>query len=245
MEIVLLERIENLGAMGEVVTVRPGYARNYLLPQKKALRATKENIARFEREREALEKLNDERRTEAETAGQGLDGASFVLIRQAGDTGQLYGSVTSRDIADAASESGASVSRGQVRLDTPIKTIGVYEIRIRLHPEVHVTVTVNVARSQDEADRQAEGEDVIASALEEDRAAAIAERTQLSEEQARELFEEGAAPEELSEEEVEAAKAAEGEDAAQADAAGGEDAGDALAAESAPEAGEDDDTTNA
>jgi large subunit ribosomal protein L9 len=195
MQIVLLERIENLGAMGDVVNVRPGYARNFLLPQKKALRATEANIERFERERAALEKVNDERKTEAQKMGKGLDGASFVLIRQAGDTGQLYGSVTSRDIAQAASDAGHDVSRGQVRLDTPIKTIGVYEIRIRLHPEVHVTVKVNVARSGDEAERQAKGEDVIASAMQQDRAAAIAERTQLSEEDARRLFEEGAAPE--------------------------------------------------
>lgn len=218
MEIVLLERIENLGAMGDVVSVRPGYARNYLLPQKKALRATEANIARFEREREALEKLNDERKAEAQQAGTGLEGATFVLIRQAGDTGQLYGSVTSRDIADAASESGTSVTRGQVRLDTPIKTIGVYDITIRLHPEVHIDVKVNVARSQDEADRQAQGEDVIASALEEDRAAAIAERTQLSEEEAKELFEEGAEPElEASAEGDDEAEASEDADAEAAD----------------------------
>jgi large subunit ribosomal protein L9 len=195
MQIVLLERIENLGAMGDVVNVRPGYARNFLLPQKKALRATEANIERFERERAALEKVNDERKTEAQKMGKGLDGASFVLIRQAGDTGQLYGSVTSRDVAQAASDAGHDVTRGQVRLDTPIKTIGVYDIRIRLHPEVHVTVKVNVARSGDEAERQAKGEDVIASAMQQDRAAAIAERTQLSEEDARRLFEEGAAPE--------------------------------------------------
>lgn len=217
MQVVLLERIENLGAMGEVVNVRPGYARNFLLPQKKALRATEANIERFERERAALEKINEERKAEAAKLGQGLDGESFVLIRQAGDTGQLYGSVTSRDIAQAASEAGHDVARSQVRLDTPIKTIGVYEIRIRLHPEVHVTVKVNVARSTDEAERQAKGEDVIASAMEQDRAAAIADRTQLSEEEARRLFEEGAAPalpEEAAEgEAVEAVEAAEAQEA--------------------------------
>lgn len=219
MQIVLLERIENLGAMGDVVNVRPGYARNFLLPQKKALRATEANIERFERERAALEKLNDERKAEAQKMGTGIDGKTFVLIRQAGDTGQLYGSVTSRDIAIAAVEAGHEVSRGQVRLDQPIKTIGVYEIRIRLHPEVHLTVTVNVARSADEAERQAKGEDVIASAREQDRAAAIADRTQLSEEQARRLFDEGAAPE-SEEGEAEAAEAAgEGEaDAVEEDA---------------------------
>ncbi len=222
MQIVLLERIENLGAMGEVVTVRPGYARNFLLPQKKALRATSDNIARFERERAALEQLNEERRAEAARSGQGLDGQSFVLIRQAGDTGQLYGSVTSRDIADAASQSGTDITRGQVRLDQPIKTIGLYEIRIRLHPEVHVTVKVNVARSTDEAERQAKGEDVIASALEQDRAAALAERTSLSEEEAKRLFDEGAAPD-LVEESAEAEGEAETAEAAEAEAAPAED----------------------
>ncbi len=222
MEVVLLERIENLGAMGDVVTVRPGYARNYLLPQKKALRATESNIERFEREREALEKLNDERRSEAEQAGAGLDGKAFVLIRQAGDTGQLYGSVTSRDVADAATEAGHSVTRGQVRLDDPIKTIGVYDVRIRLHAEVYVNVQINVARSSDEAERQAAGEDVVASAREEDRAAAIAERTGLSEEEAMRLFEEGAEPDLAEASSDDAAEEGDAEEAAPEEASDGE-----------------------
>ena len=211
MQIVLLERIENLGAMGDVVSVRPGYARNFLLPQKKALRATEANIERFERERAALEQLNDERKAEAERHGKSLDGQSFVLIRQAGDTGQLYGSVTSRDVAMAAVEAGHEVARSQVRLDQPIKSIGVYDIRISLHPEVYVTVKVNVARSADEAERQARGEDVVASARDADRAAALSGRTELSEEDARRLFDEGAAPVLAEEAEAETAEAAEAE----------------------------------
>jgi large subunit ribosomal protein L9 len=211
MQIVLLERIENLGAMGDVVSVRPGYARNFLLPQKKALRATEANIERFERERAALEQLNDERKAEAEQHGKNLDGQSFVLIRQAGDTGQLYGSVTSRDVAMAAVEAGHEVARSQVRLDQPIKSIGVYDIRVSLHPEVYVTVKVNVARSADEAERQARGEDVVASARDADRAAALSGRTELSEEDARRLFDEGAAPALAEEAEAETAKAAEAE----------------------------------
>ena len=197
MEVVLLERVENLGGMGEVVRVKPGYARNFLLPQNKALRATKANIERFERERDALEKLNDERKTEAQTDADKIDGKDFILIRQAGDTGQLYGSVSSRDIADAVTGEGHKVARSQVKLDIPIKTIGVYEIEIRLHPEVSATIRINVARTADEAERQAEGEDIIAAERDEDRAAAIAEKTGLSEEEAAEIFEEGAEPEEL------------------------------------------------
>lgn len=216
MQVVLLERVENLGAMGDVVNVRPGFARNYLLPQKKALRATEANIERFERERSALEKLNAERKSEAEQHGSKLDGESFVLIRQAGDTGQLYGSVSSRDVADAASEAGHDVTRGQVRLDSPIKTIGVYDVRIRLHADVYVTVKVNVARSQDEADRQAKGEDVLASAQAADRAEALAARTALSEDEARRLFDDGAAPQVA--EDGEDAEAAEVEAEAEAEA---------------------------
>jgi len=197
MEVVLLERVENLGGMGEVVRVKPGYARNFLLPQNKALRATKANIERFERERDALEKLNDERKAEAQTDADKIDGKDFILIRQAGDTGQLYGSVSSRDIADAVTREGHKVARSQVKLDIPIKTIGVYEIEIRLHPEVSATIRINVARTADEAERQAEGEDIIAAERDEDRAAAIAEKTGLSEEEAAEIFEEGAEPEEL------------------------------------------------
>lgn len=189
MQVILLERVENLGAMGDVVTVKNGFARNYLLPQDKALRATDANKARFEREREILEKRNAERRDEAAKSGEGVDGESYVLIRQAGENGHLYGSVTSRDVADAVSTDALKVGRSQVVLDMPIKTLGLHEVRIRLHPEVAVTVTINVARTEDEAARQAAGEDVIATAADEDRA--------IAEAQAAELFEAGAEPDEL------------------------------------------------
>ena len=191
MELVLLERVDKLGAVGDVVDVRPGYARNFLLPQKKALRATKANLERFEREREALEKLNAERAEKARQEGAHLDGAQFVLIRQASESCQLYGSVSTRDIAEAASSDTYPVTRGMVDMNQPIKTLGLHEIRLVLHPDVDVTVAVNVARTEDEAERQAKGEDVIASAAEEDRA--------LAEAQAAALFEEGAEPEELTE----------------------------------------------
>ena len=183
MKLVLLERVENLGTIGDVVTVRPGFARNFLLPQGKALRATDANLARFEAEREALEARNAERAAAAAENGTKIDGESFVLIRQAGESGQLYGSVTSRDVAEAVSESGVAVTRGQVAMDGPIKTLGLHELRIRLHADVSVHVTINVARSEEEAERQASGEDVIAAMAEEDRAIADA--------QAAELFEAG------------------------------------------------------
>lgn len=181
MKLVLLERVENLGAMGDVVTVRPGYARNYLLPQEKALRATEANLARFEAEREALEKRNAERAAEAAKAGETIDGESFVMIRQAGESGQLYGSVTSRDIAEIVSASGTAVARSQVVLNSPIKTLGVHDVRIKLHADVSVTVSINVARSEDEAERQAAGEDVIAAQADEDRAIAEAQAAALFE----------------------------------------------------------------
>ncbi|MBO6728296.1 MAG: 50S ribosomal protein L9 [Maricaulis sp.] len=181
MKLVLLERVENLGQMGDVVTVRPGYARNFLLPQEKALRATEANLARFEAEREALEKRNAERAAAAATDGEKIDGESFVLIRQAGESGQLYGSVTSRDIAEMISEAGVSVSRGQVAINAPIKTLGLHEVRIRLHADVSVNVTINVARSEDEAERQAAGEDVVAAAADEERAIADAQAAELHE----------------------------------------------------------------
>ncbi|MHA6288360.1 50S ribosomal protein L9 [Maricaulis sp. CAU 1757] len=181
MKLVLLERVENLGAMGDVVSVRPGFARNFLLPQGKALRATEGNMARFEAEREALEKRNAERAAEAAEAGKVIDGESFVMIRQAGESGQLYGSVTSRDVAEIVSESGTKVARSQVVLHAPLKTLGLHEIRIKLHADVSVTVTVNIARSQDEAERQAAGEDVIASQADEDRAIADAQAAELFE----------------------------------------------------------------
>lgn len=160
MQIILLERVAKLGQMGEVVRVRDGFARNYLLPQGKALRATKSNLQRFESERAQLEARNLERKSEAESVAKTLDGQTFTVIRQAGETGQLYGSVSTRDIADVMTEGGFSSARSQVRLDRPIKTIGLHEVAVVLHPEVEVSVTLNVARSADEAERQARGEDL-------------------------------------------------------------------------------------
>lgn len=181
MKLVLLERVENLGVIGDVVTVRPGFARNFLLPQGKALRATEANMARFEVERELLEKRNAERAAEAAESGKTIDGESFVMIRQAGESGQLYGSVTSRDIAETVSESGTKVVRSQIALNAPIKTLGLHELKIKLHADVSVTVTINIARSEDEAERQAAGEDVIAAQADEDRAIADAQAAELFE----------------------------------------------------------------
>jgi large subunit ribosomal protein L9 len=155
MEVILLERIERLGQMGDVVKVKPGFARNYLLPQKKALRATPENRAYFETQRQHLEAQNLTRRSEAETVAAKLDGLSVVLVRQAGETGQLYGSVTSRDIVEALMAQGVTVERRQVNLAMPIKALGLYPIKISLHPEVAVQITVNVAKSEEEAEAQA------------------------------------------------------------------------------------------
>lgn len=160
MQVILLQRIGRLGQMGDVVNVRDGYARNFLLPQKKALRATEENRKQFESQRAQLEANNLELKSEAETIAAKLDGQVFVAIRSAGDTGQLYGSVSTRDVADAVSEGGFTIDRRQVVLDKPIKTLGVHETTIALHPEVSVTVKLNIARSADEAERQARGEDV-------------------------------------------------------------------------------------
>jgi len=160
MQVILLERIGRLGQMGDVVTVKNGFARNFLLPQKKALRATAENLARFEKDRGQLEARNLELRREAEGVAGRLGGQSFIAIRQAGDTGQLYGSVTTRDIAEVVTGGGFTIDRRQVVLDRPIKTLGLQKVRIALHPEVIVEVVLNVARSQDEAERQARGEDV-------------------------------------------------------------------------------------
>ena len=162
MELVLLERVESLGLMGDIVTVKPGYARNYLLPQKKALRATPENMAVFEARRAELEARNLERKGEAEAVAGKLEGFSVTLIRRAGDTGHLYGSVTVRDIAEAASEVGVEIDRRQLRLAHPIKSLGLHEIGVQLHPEVQVPITANVARTLDEAEAQARGEDVLA-----------------------------------------------------------------------------------
>lgn len=157
MEVILLERIERLGQMGDVVRVKPGYARNFLLPRKKALRKTKENLASFESRRSELEATNLKRRGEAEAVAKKAEGMSVVLVRQASDTGQLYGSVRPRDVAEAIVAEGVKLDSSQVKLDVPIKTLGLHKLRVALHPEVSVTVTVNVARSTDEAKLQAEG----------------------------------------------------------------------------------------
>ncbi|QDG78050.1 50S ribosomal protein L9 [Labrenzia sp. PHM005] len=162
MQIILLERIAKLGQMGDTVKVRDGYARNFLLPQGKALRANKANLERFENERAQLEARNLERKSEAEAVAGKMDGEALVMIRSAGETGQLYGSVSTRDIAEGLTAAGFSVTRGQVELRSPIKTIGLHSVLVQLHPEVEVGISVNVARSEDEAARQAAGEDLTA-----------------------------------------------------------------------------------
>lgn len=162
MEIILLERIEKLGSMGDVVTVKPGFARNYLLPQKKALRATKENLAKFEQQRVQLEADNRERREEAQAVADRLDGLAFVVIRQASEGGQLYGSVSARDIVEAVGEAGFKIGRRQVQLNAPIKALGLHGVRVLLHPEVFASVTLNVARTKEEAKiQQRQGRAVI------------------------------------------------------------------------------------
>jgi large subunit ribosomal protein L9 len=184
MLVILLERVEKLGQMGDVVKVKDGFGRNFLLPKKKALRATRQNRTYFETQKAQLEAHNLERKSEAEAVAKKLDGKVFVLLRQAGDRGQLYGSVSPRDISDVVSAGGFTISRTQVPLDKAIKTIGLVPVAIVLHPEVRVNVTLNVARTEDEAERQARGEDVLTEATPEEEAVAAAE----------EVFEEGAAP---------------------------------------------------
>jgi large subunit ribosomal protein L9 len=162
MEVILLERVAKLGQMGETVKVRDGYARNFLLPRNKALRATKSNKERFETQRAQLEARNLERRKEAEAVGEKLNGQSFTIIRQSGETGVLYGSVSTRDLAEIMTAGGFSVNRDQVAINQPIKTLGLHKVPVTLHPEVEVTVTINIARSPEEAERQARGEQVTA-----------------------------------------------------------------------------------
>ena len=176
MQVILLERIDSLGHMGEVVKVRPGYARNYLLPQKKALRATKDNVAYFESQRAALEKLNSEKKKEAEKLVKKLDSIKVALIRHAAEGGQLYGSVSSRDVAEAITqESGIQISRNQVFISQPLKTVGLFPVSVALHPEVKVDVTVNIARSEEEAKIQAKtGKALIAETAQQAAAAAAA-----------------------------------------------------------------------
>jgi len=184
MKVILLERVERLGALGEVVNVKDGFARNYLLPRSKALRANEANLKVFESQRKDIEARNAKNREGAEKASKTIDGQTYVIIRQAGESGQLYGSVSGRDVAEAVQAEGGQVDRSQVVLDKPIKTIGVHPVKVRLHAEVTITVNVNVARSKDEAERQARGENVLQSQFDEDRA--------MAQQQAEELFEGGA-----------------------------------------------------
>jgi large subunit ribosomal protein L9 len=184
MQVILLERVEKLGQMGDEVRVKDGFARNFLLPKKKALRATKANREYFQGQKAHLEANNLRLKGEAEKAGQKLGGQKFVLIRQAGDRGQLYGSVSPRDIADVMEKAGFKVDRHQVSISVAIKSIGLFTIPVVLHPEVKVNITINVARSEDEAERQARGENVLAEKTDAEEAKVAAE----------ELFEEGAGP---------------------------------------------------
>jgi large subunit ribosomal protein L9 len=175
MEVILLERVEKLGAIGDVVKVKNGFARNYLLPNKKALRANDANRKLFEANRARIEEDNAHKRSDAETASKGVEGKSVKLIRQASNVGHLYGSVSARDIAEALEGVGAKVTKSQIVLDRPIKAIGVHEVKVALHPEVAVTVKVNVARSPEEADLQAQGIDVLQQMFEEEAAPLAAE----------------------------------------------------------------------
>ena len=184
MKVILLERVERLGALGDLVTVKDGFARNFLLPRSKALRANAANLKVFEGQRAEIEARNAKTKEAAGAAGTKLDGTSYILIRQAGESGQLYGSVAGRDVADIINAEGGKVERSMVVLDKPIKTLGLHDVKVRLHPEVAITVNVNVARSQDEAERQARGENVITSQFDEDRV--------MAQQAAEELFEGGA-----------------------------------------------------
>ena len=188
MQVILLERVEKLGQMGDEVKVKDGFARNFLLPKKKALRATKSNREYFQTQKAQLEARNIERKSEAQKVADKLEGKTFMLLRQAGDRGQLYGSVSPRDISDAISAGGFSIGRTQVPLDHAIKSIGLHPISVVLHPEVRVKVTINVARTEDEAERQARGEDVLAERTPEEDVAVEAAAN------AEALFEEGAGP---------------------------------------------------
>lgn len=203
MEVILLERINKLGQMGDVVNVKSGFARNFLLPQKKALRATEANKKHFEAERAQLETSNLENRSEAEKLGKKMDGLSVIMIRQAGESGQLFGSVNARDIANGVTEAGFTVTRQQIELAHPIKTLGIFDVKVVLHPEVRVTVVANIARSVDEAKTQAKtGVAMVGTEEEQAKAAMTAAGENEAEvaadeavvEQAEKIFEEGAAP---------------------------------------------------
>jgi len=203
MEIILLERIEKLGGIGDVVNVKNGFARNYLLPNNKALRANETNRKLFEANRGKIEADNAERRTDAEGRAKNIDGKQIVLIRQASNTGQLYGSVSVRDIVDALAEDGVEgLGKSMVELERPIKSLGLVDVKVKLHPEVIVSVGVNVARSPDEAEMQKQGIDVIAAMFEEEQAEAVATALEPDSE---DEFEDATPPSELAAEEVEAA----------------------------------------
>ncbi|NQU61417.1 MAG: 50S ribosomal protein L9 [Rhodospirillales bacterium] len=206
MDVILLERIAKLGQMGDVVKVKSGYARNYLLPQKKALRATDANKSHFEGQRAQLESANLENRSEAEKLGKKMEGLAVIMVRQAGEAGQLYGSVNARDISTAVTEAGFTITRQQVALDHPIKSLGLYDVKVTLHPEVTVEVTANVARSIEEAKIQTKTGHAVVSTDEQETASKKAEIAKAEEaaeeaadeavaEQAEDIFEEGAAPE--------------------------------------------------
>lgn len=172
MKVILLERVENLGTIGDTVAVKDGFARNFLLPRHKALRATAANLKVFEAQKEQIHARNAAAKAAAEKTASELDGKSFVIIRQAGETGQLYGSVSARDVAEAVIASGSKIERNQVVLNIPIKTLGVHNVAVRLHAEVALSVSINIARSADEAERQAAGENVVATQFAEDKAIA-------------------------------------------------------------------------
>ncbi len=214
MDVILLERIEKLGSIGDVVKVKNGYARNFLLPRGKALRANESNRKVFEANRERIEAQNAERRGEAETEAKKVDGAKIQLIRQASNTGQLYGSVSARDLAEALEAAGYKVAKNQIVLDRPIKAIGMQDVKIALHPEVSVTISVNVARSPEEAELQAAGKDVMAEMFEKDVAGFTEERIEGAEpgEILPEPTEASEAPAEASEVPAEASEAETAED---------------------------------
>ncbi len=181
MKVILLERVERLGAIGDTVVVKDGFARNFLLPRSKALRASANNLKLFEAQRAQIEARNAEQKAAAEKAGSKLDNETYIMIRSAGETGQLYGSVSGRDVADIINAEGGKVDRSQVVLDKPIKTLGVHAVKVRLHAEVAITVKINIARSADEAERQSKGENVITSQFEEERQAAAEQAEDMAE----------------------------------------------------------------
>ena len=205
MEVILLERVEKLGQMGDVVSVKPGFARNYLLPQKKALRATEANKTAFDAQKAQLEAENLKRKSEAEAVAGKMEGLKVAMIRQAGESGQLYGSVNARDISGGVTEAGFTVSRSQVSLDNPIKTLGLFTVKVALHPEVIVDVTVNVARSEEEAKIQAETGQALVNTLEEEEPQEVLPA-------AEEIFEEEALAEQAAEEDEAAEEEAQAEE---------------------------------